>query len=383
MQGVDLDCSSAKLLVQQLVHVRTTITSSDGVPLCDPSWFSDVKRLCSDAQESLEDLHYKMILTVLGVQKRHLFLSPSPKKLSILSIIGKFESIKHGSHGLSGAAALGINSEMLSLTSMVMRCILLCRGILGIMSLVGGAKGTNLTPEPPVFAFDDLTYAIRNNKALTRVKRRGMPRLTDPIYLSPIFIRNLLYLDLSRSSSLTELPPCIGNLHDLAALNLSHCYSLRTLPVSLGRLYNLLVLLLSSCHALRSLPMSLCELSKLRLLDLAGCFSLENLPDSLVNLGSLENLNLSDCKELKQLPQPFVNLQELKYLNLSGSYGIELDAEYLCTLANLKCVTLSPLTNIQGFPDSFQELASHLDILRWWKKNRVHPQCNPEVTKNF
>lgn len=382
MQGVHFDCSSIRLLLLHLLHVRTTISSSDVVPPCwDPSWFSDVKRSCSDAQESLEDLHYNMVLTVLGVQ-RQLVLSPSPKKLAILSIIGKFDSLNNGSPGLSGATLGTTNSEMLSLTSMVMRCILLCRGVLGITSIVG-TKSNNMTPELPVFAFDDLTYTSHDNKLLTRIKRHGMPSLNDPFYLSPIFIRNLLYLDLSSCSSLTELPPCIGNLYNLAALNLSHCYSLRILPVSLGRLHNLLVLFLSSCHALRSLPVSLCELSKLRLLDLAGCLSLENLPDSLVNLGRLENLNLSDCKELKQLPQPFVKLQEVKYLNLSGSYGIDLDAEYLCTLANLKCVTLSPLTNIQGFPDSFQELASRLDMLRWWKKNCVHPQCNREVTNNF
>ena len=143
------------------------------------------------------------------------------------------------------------------------------------------------------------------------------------------------------------------------------------------------ILILSCCHELRNLPVSLCELSKLRLLDLAGCSSLENLPASLVNLGNLENLNLSYCKGLKELPQPFGNLQELKYLNLSGSHRVDLDVECLCTLANLKSLTLSPLTSIQGFPDSFKDLANRLDSLRWWKKNQIHHQCGPKVTKLF
>ncbi|CAL5076086.1 unnamed protein product [Urochloa decumbens] len=276
------------------------------------------------------------------------------------------------SPGLLSGAALAD-----SLSSLLTRCILLCRGILGIVSTVG-AEGTTETLELPVFAFDDLMYTGHNK--VTRNKTQSIPTsVIDPIYLLPIFIRSLLYLDLSRCSGLTQLPPFIGNLQNLVALNLSYCSSLRTLPVSLGGLKNLQILVLSCCLELRSLPVSLCELSKLRLLNLAGCSSLENLPDSLVNLGHLENLNLSDCKELKELPQPFVNLQELKYLNLSGSHGVNLDAEYLCTLANLKCLTLSPHTIIQGFPDSFQELANRLDRLRWWKNNRVHPQCNPKA----
>jgi len=294
------------------------------------------------------------------------------------------ESLEHEKPGLSGAIHANY-IELVSLTSLVTRCILLCRGILGIMSIVG-VEAMEETRELPVFAFDDLTSYTGQKNKVTRMSthRHSIPEsVIDPIYLLPIFITSLQYLDLSGCSSLTQLPPSIGNLHNLAALNLSHCYSLCKLPVPLGRLHNLQILVLSCCHALRSLPASLHELSKLRFLDLSGCSSLENLPDSLVNLGHLENLNLSNCKKLKELPQPFVNLQELKYLNLSGSYGVDLDAEYLCALANMKCLTLSPLTNIQGFPDSFRELANRLDTLRWWKNNRVHPQCNPKVTKQF
>ncbi|OEL25710.1 Disease resistance protein RGA2 [Dichanthelium oligosanthes] len=394
--GVDIDCSIRRLF-QQLVHVRTTISSSSSGALPSDAWFDNVKHLSSDAEEYLEDLFYKIIVAILGVGRHcekvmsnvpgtssettsinSIELS-SQEELAILSITDKLESLEHGPHGSPGlpGAVLGNYSDMVSLGSLVMRCILLCRGLLGIMSTVG-AEGRKETLELPLFASDDLTYI--GHKKVSRMDTHSIPTsVIDPMFLLPIFIRSLLYLDLSSCSSLTQLPPSIGNLHNLVALNLSYCYSLRTLPVSLGRLKNLQILSLSCCHELRYLPVSLCELSKLRLLDLAGCSSLENLPDSLVNLGHLENLNLSDCKELKELPQPFGNLQELKYLNLSGSHGVDLDVEYLCKLANLKCLTLLPLTNIQGFPDSFRDLANSLDRLRWWKNNRVHPQCNPKA----
>ncbi|OQU88839.1 hypothetical protein SORBI_3002G104400 [Sorghum bicolor] len=298
------------------------------------------------------------------------------QELVILPVTDKLEGLRHGSPGLSGVV-LGNYSDMLSLSSSVIRCILLCRGILGIINMVN-MEGKDKSLELPVFAFDDLTYAGLN-KGIGMNAHSVPARMTDPIYLLPMFTRSLLCLDLSSYSGLTQLPPSIGNLSNLAALNLSHCYSLQTLTVSIGSLKNLQTLVLSCCHELRNLPVSLCELSKLRLLDLAGCSSLENLPASLVNLGNLENLNLSYCKELKELPQPFGNLQELKYLNLSGSHRVDLDVECLCTLANLKSLTLSPLTNIQGFPDSFKDLANRLDSLRWWKKNQIHPQCGPKA----
>jgi hypothetical protein len=394
---VEVCAGSIRQLFQKLVHVRTTISSFGG-KLPPDAWFNHVKHLTSDAEESLEHLHYKMILAKLGVGTHLKKVMPNvpgtcskttaisfmhllaSQELVILPITDKLEGLRHGSPGLSGAV-LRNYSDMLSLSSSVMRCILLCRGILGVINIVN-MEGKKESLELPVFAFDDLTYAGQNKGI--EVNAHSVPaRMTDPIYLSSMFIRSLLCLDLSSCSGLTQLPPSIGNLSNLAALNLSHCYSLHTLTMSVGSLKNLQILILSCCHELRNLPVSLCELSKLRLLDLAGCSSLENLPASLVNLGNLENLNLSYCKELKELPQPFGNLQELKYLNLSGSHRVDLEVECLCTLANLKSLTLSPLTNIQGFPDSFKDLANRLDSLRWWKKNQIHHQCGPKVTKLF
>ncbi|KAJ1288856.1 hypothetical protein BS78_02G120000 [Paspalum vaginatum] len=390
-------------LFQQLVHVRTaiSISSTSGAgSLPSHSWFNGVKHLCSDAQESLEHLHYLMILKILGAGKQHEKvmanvpgthskttstsrsiqpLLPSPEELAISSVTDKlFKAIGQGSHGWLSGAALCSYSDVSSLTSLLKRCILLCRGILGIINSKVCAEGMKKTPELPVFAFDDLTYTGHSRG--TGMDTHSMPaQVIDPICLSPIFITSILYLDLSSCSGLTQLPPSISNLPNLAALNLSHCRSLHTLPVSLGELNNLQMLVLSCCSELRNLPVSLCELSKVRLLDLAGCSRLEKLPASFVNLGHLENLNLSDCKELKELPQSLGNLQKLKYLNLSGCHGVDLDVESLCTLTNLKDLTLSPLTNIQGFPGSFKDLANHLDRLGLSKKNLDHPHCIPKA----
>lgn len=383
---------SISRLFQQLVHVRTIISSFNG-KLPSDAWFNHVKNLTSDAEESLEYLHYKMMLAKLGVGTEFKKVMPNvsgtcskttalsfmhllaSQELVFLPVTDKLEGLRPGSPGLTGVV-LGNYSEILSLSSSVMRCILLCRGILGIINIVNmRLKKDSL--ELPAFAFDDLTYAGQN-KGTGMNAHRVPAHMTDPIYLLPMFIRSLLCLDLSNCSGLTQLPASIGNLSNLVALNLSHCYSLHTLPASVGRLKNLQILVLSCCHELRILPVSLCELSKLRLLDLAGCSGLQNLPASLVNLCNLEILNLSYCKELKELPQPFGNLQELKYLNLSGSHRVDLDVECLYTLANLKSLTLSPLTNIQGFPGSFKDLANRLDSLRLWK-NQIHPQCGPKA----
>jgi len=357
------------------------------------AWLTRVRSLAADAQDCLQDLHYRMMQAVLGVGSHEkvimrsnvsgnssratsssFFQSASLVELTVISIGDKLEGLQHGRPELS-VAALRNSSKLISVKHLVVRCILLCRGILGIMS-AAGADEVKATWEIPVFASDDLTYAGRAKDSM--MDSPNMPtNVTDPIYLLPTFIRSMLYLDLSNCSSLAQVHPSLCTLHHLAALNLSRCYSLHTLPVSLGMLQNLQILLLSNCQKLRNLPVSLCDLSKLRLLDLSGCSRLETLPYSFVTLRQLEILNLSYCKGLKELPQPFGILQGLKYLNLSGCHGLDLDVE--CKLANLMCVTLSPHSNIQGFSDSFRDLKNHLDMSRWWKKSRLHPQCNPKA----
>ncbi|KAJ1288859.1 hypothetical protein BS78_02G120300 [Paspalum vaginatum] len=384
--------SSLRRLLQQLVRVRATISPSSG-RLVSFAWLNSINSLAADAEDGLQDLHYEMILDMLGVRRNHshkkvlasnvsghsskttstsFFQSASPVRLTLLSITDKLEGLEHGRPEWSAAAPRNL-SKFLSVNRLVARCVLLCRCILGITN-VAGAEDIEETEKVSVFASDDLACADK----VTWMDSQKIPtNVTEPIYVLPAFLRSLLYLDLSSCSSLAQIPSSLGNLHNLSALNLACCFSLHTLPVSLGRLQNLQILVLSKCQKLQNLPMSLCELFKLRLLDLSGCHRLETLPYSFVMLRHLEILNLSDCKRLKELPQPFGILQKLKYLNLLGCHGLDLDVEY--KLANLMCSTLSRRTNIQGFPNTFRGLANYLDMSRWWKKNWVHHQCNPKA----
>jgi hypothetical protein len=123
--------SSIKRLFQQLVHVRTTISSFGG-KLPSDAWFNHVKHLTSDAEESLGHLHYKMMLAKLGVGTHLKKVMPSvpgtcskttaisfmhllaSQELVILPVTDKLEGLRHGSPGLSGAV-LGNYSDMLSL----------------------------------------------------------------------------------------------------------------------------------------------------------------------------------------------------------------------------------------------------------------------------
>ncbi|TVU39602.1 hypothetical protein EJB05_13029, partial [Eragrostis curvula] len=348
-----------------------------GLRKLDPSAtvsFRGAVELASSTQQHLQNVYYKYILAMLGIGRNHeKTKSQSSFKTASSSFFGFASAVDLQDLPVAKKSKGVMDASRESLIAVLQTCKLLTRGITGILGRATIAEDTNKAQEHPVFAFDDLSYAAHAKK--TRANAQRM-RVVDPLYLLPVAVQNLLYLDLSGCTRLTQVPASVGTLHNLAALNLSCCYSLHTLSMALGSLQSLQILVLSCCHKLQNLPVLLCNLPILRLLDLSGCSSLEVLPNSLINLGCLEILNLSDCKALKELPQPFSRLQELKYLNLSGCHGIDLHVEYLRKLVNLKCLTLSPHANIQGFPNSFQDLAKRLDMLRWWKNNWVHHQCN-------
>jgi hypothetical protein len=398
--------ASTRRLSKQLVRVRNTISPSSGARVSF-AWLGSIKSLATEAQDCLRDLHYRMMLAILGVgvgdnskvrpsalspsgtnnsSKRTetasspFFQSASPAELTVVSVAAKLEGLKHGRPELF-VSAPGNLRKLSSVNHMILRCILLCRSILGILSISrsGAEPRESETRQVPVFASDDLAFAAGHREKVSTTMDYSQKIPANPVYLLPTFIRSLLYLDLSGCSNLAQAPPSLCTLQNLAALNLSRCHSLHTLPAPLGMLQNLEILVLSNCQKLQNLPVSLCELSKLRLLDLSGCSGLETLPYSFVTLRRVEFLNLSDCRRLKELPQPFGILQDLKYLNLSGCHGLDLDVE--CKLANLMCVTLSPHSNVRG--SSFRDLANHLEMSRWWNKSRVHPQCNTKVCHLF
>uniref|UniRef100_A0A0E0Q6J7 TF-B3 domain-containing protein n=1 Tax=Oryza rufipogon TaxID=4529 RepID=A0A0E0Q6J7_ORYRU len=354
-------------LFQLLVRVRTMVSSfgKSGSPSPPNSLLPTVQNFTYKAlKDCLQDLHYYSLLSMMG--RNHKSQSTSAKirdTIPTLDALIQLRSLSDPVFRIPAAA-----------TS---HCILLCRGVLGIMGFL--CSDENMKEDHRMLqvpAFDDLNYSAQDK--ITRMKEQTMPSsLADPIYLLPTAIRNLLYLDLSNCSDIVQLPPSLGSsLHMLSALNLSCCYSLRALPDSLVCLYDLQILLLSFCHNLQNLPVSFGDLSNLRLLDLSGCRSLRLFPSSFVNLGSLENLNLSDCIRLMGIPQNFEDLQKLEYLNFAGCYRVDLPVYCLTNLVNLKCLTLSNHTDIKDFPYSFTDLKRHLYLSRWWKYNWVHTQCN-------
>uniref|UniRef100_A0A0D3GPI4 TF-B3 domain-containing protein n=1 Tax=Oryza barthii TaxID=65489 RepID=A0A0D3GPI4_9ORYZ len=341
-------------LFQLLVRVRTMVSSfgEAGSPPPPPnSPLSTAQNFTYKAlKDCLQDLLYYNLLSIMGRNHK----SQSTSSRFACGMDAKIRYTIPKLDALIQFPSLSLPDPVLgtfAAATLLSNCIFLCRGVLGIM---GFLRSENMKEEHRMLqapAFDDLNYSAQDR--ITRMKEQTMPSsLSDPIYLLPTAIRNLLYLDLSNCSDIVQLPPSLGSsFHMLSALNLSCCYSLRALPDSLVCLYDLQILLLPFCHNLQNLPVSFGDLSNLRLLDLSGCRSLRLLPDSFVNLGSLENLNLSDCIRLKGIPQPFGNLRKLEYLNFAGCYRVDLH-------------------------DSFTDLKRHLDLSRWWKYNRVHTQCN-------
>lgn len=122
-------------------------------------------------------------------------------------------------------------------------------------------------------------------------------------------IGNLMWMDLSFSKNLKELPD-LSTATNLQELLLSACLSLVELPSSIGNATNLEIMKIDMCTAVVELPSSIGNLKKLRKLTLKGCSKLEVLPTN-INLDSLKELDLTDCFMLKVFPEISINVKEL------------------------------------------------------------------------
>uniref|UniRef100_A0A1J3EHJ7 Protein SUPPRESSOR OF npr1-1, CONSTITUTIVE 1 n=1 Tax=Noccaea caerulescens TaxID=107243 RepID=A0A1J3EHJ7_NOCCA len=172
-------------------------------------------------------------------------------------------------------------------------------------------------------------------------------------------------LDLSGCSSLMELPSSIGKATTLQKLNLDGCVKLVELPSSIGNLTNLQELNISFCMRLVKLPSSIGNATNLQKLDLSYCSSLVELPSSLENATKLEDLDLSGCLSLVNFPSLTgnANLQELDLCRCSSlvklPYSIgnttnlqKLDLRYCSSLVELPC-SLGNATNLQKLDLSY------------------------------
>ncbi|XP_024004565.1 disease resistance protein TAO1 isoform X16 [Eutrema salsugineum] len=162
----------------------------------------------------------------------------------------------------------------------------------------------------------------------------------------------LLKLDLSGCSNLVELPSSIGNLINLTELYLSGCSNLVELLSSIGNLINLKHLDLRSCSNLVELPSSIGNATKLLKLDLSGCSNLVELPSSIGNLINLTELYLIDCSNLEELPSSIGNLINLTELYLIDCSNLEELPSFIGNLINLEQLDLRSCSNLVELPSS-------------------------------
>ncbi|XP_018459830.1 probable disease resistance protein RPP1 [Raphanus sativus] len=210
-------------------------------------------------------------------------------------------------------------------------------------------------------SFSCLTKLWKGNKPLNNLQLMHLhysERLKELPDLSTA--TNLHDLDLSRCSSLMELPSSIGNAINLRFLDLSHCSSLVKLPFSLGNAINLQKLILVDCPSLVKLHSSIGNAINLEKLDLDDCSSLVELPSSIGNAINLEELDLRNCSSLVKLPASMRNLGRLWYLRLYRCSKLEVNLANI-NLESLQELNLKGCFSLKSYPESstdIQELDS-------------------------
>ncbi|KAK9275152.1 hypothetical protein L1049_022411 [Liquidambar formosana] len=231
------------------------------------------------------------------------------------------------------------------------------------------------------------TIELKHLKLLDLSDADGLVEIEDKSF------KHLIYLQVvNLSKTKLKILPSLSNLGNLRELLLKDCSLLETLPEmeELTRLEvldlsgasslrkvqgrhlnhgNLRQLLLSGCLCLDELP-HLNALEKLEVLDLSGCSALTFIQDksfehmtrlsrlnlsetkieclpSLSNLSNLCHLLLKDCVKLTTLP-PLESLSNLEELDLCGARSlIEIQAEFLEDMTNLRILNLSTTPLVQ------------------------------------
>ena len=160
-------------------------------------------------------------------------------------------------------------------------------------------------------------------------------------------LSSLRVLRLSGCTKLVHMPNLTG-LSNLEYLDSDQCTSLLTIHESIGSLSKVKFFSLRDCTNLIMMPVRLSTMTSLQTLDMGGCFNFENLPRGLVQNPwdhSLISLDLSFCK-ISRVPKALENLRCLERLNLQGSKIRHLYTDFLPSLAYLNlahCCELSVL----------------------------------------
>ncbi|MDD2907237.1 MAG: leucine-rich repeat domain-containing protein [Candidatus Gracilibacteria bacterium] len=132
-------------------------------------------------------------------------------------------------------------------------------------------------------------------------------------------LKNIKYLGLLDATKLVNVPAEIGNMTSLISLDFRWNSSLSTLPPEIGNLVNLEYLYFGNT-SIPSLPSEIGNLSNLKSLRLYNT-KVTVLPST---IGNLQNLNTLDSQgsKLSSLPEELKNITTLNYLNLEGSIGL-------------------------------------------------------------
>ncbi|XP_029125871.1 TMV resistance protein N isoform X2 [Cajanus cajan] len=162
-------------------------------------------------------------------------------------------------------------------------------------------------------------------RSIVREKSPNEPRkwsgLWDIKDLQNVMIKNehlpnLIYLNLSHSKNLIEVPDLTG-VPRLRRLILQGCINIRRIQPSIGILRKLVSLNLENCKNLIEMP-DLTGVPRLRRLTLKGCINITRIHPSIGILRELFSLNLKNCKNLFHNLNIIFGLKSLKALNLSG-----------------------------------------------------------------
>ncbi|KAG7548406.1 P-loop containing nucleoside triphosphate hydrolase [Arabidopsis suecica] len=181
---------------------------------------------------------------------------------------------------------------------------------------------------------------------------------------------NLKWMNLSYSRNLKELPD-LSTATKLQDLNLTRCSSLVEIPFSIGNTTNLEKLNLGMCTSLVELPSSIGRLHKLQELRLRGCSKLEVLPTN-ISLESLDNLDLTDCSLLKSFPEISTNI---KHLSLARTAIKEVPSR-IKSWSRLRYLVVSYNENLKEFPHA-------LDTITMLSSNDTKMQEFPRWVKKF
>ncbi|KFK37812.1 hypothetical protein AALP_AA3G032500 [Arabis alpina] len=188
--------------------------------------------------------------------------------------------------------------------------------------------------------FDMLSSMFPQVQHLAVEHSQALPSMLEKLWEEIQLLRNLKWMHLSYSNNLKELPD-LSTATNLETLDLSKCTSLVELPYSIGNALNLMKLDLVHCSSLVKLPSSFGNMTKLQKLDLNNCLSLVELPSSIGNLINLEKVDLSHCSSLMELPYSIGNLINLE--KLPSSVG---------SASNLEKLDLSNCSSLVELPSS-------------------------------